>query len=565
MAVFRPKWQSVWLGSLWAVVFVAALCSLTIPHGLLLTAIGDSAQCILLFSFLISAGLNVRNQDRRARLFWMLVSCSAALWLSTQVLWTHSEVFLRREVPNPFVGDIVLFLHLVPLMAAMAVRPDVDRGPQSRRLDSLDFVLLFSWWLYLYLFVVIPWQYVHFDAPAYGLSFDTLYFSEHLVVLTAVGVVWRSSTGKWRRIYSQLFLAACAYALSSVAAGLGIDFGRYYTGSLYDIPLLVSMQLFTSAAVSSLSARSIEPSKAEPKAHSWTSAVAIAVASSLPLLALWDVLFSGVPTKVRSFRLLLTLATIMLIGALRSWRQYVLDGELDHANQDLREASFTDILTGVRNRRFLATTIDNDVRLVLRAYSPAENAPGNRNRDLIFYLIDIDHFKFINDVFGHAQGDDVLVQMAARISSAIRYSDVLIRWGGEEFLVVSRHSNRDEAEILAARVLDAVGKEPFRLANGNLIHRTCSIGWAVFPWSSAEPEAVDYQEILRLADDALYEAKHEGRNRAIGRVSPDASEVAKWLRESKTSRRTDPPSRKIVTLGPREQSSEDVLLPREFT
>jgi diguanylate cyclase (GGDEF)-like protein len=551
----------VWLGTLWAVVFGAAIFSLTIPHSLLLTAIGDSAQCILLFSFLVSAGLNVRNQDRRARLFWMLVSCSAALWLSTQVLWTHSEVFLGREVPNPFVGDIILFLHLVPLMAAMAVRPDVARGQQSRRLGSLDFVLLFSWWLYLYLFVVIPWQYVHLDERAYGLSFDTLYFSEHLVVLAAVALVWRGSAGKWRLVYSRLFFAVCAYALSSVAAGLGIDFGRYYTGSIYDLPLLISMQLFTGAALANLSSDGMQSSTVEPKARGWASAVAIAVATSLPLLALWDVLFSDAPVKVRSFRLLVTLATIVLIGGVRSWRQYVLDEELDHANQDLREASFTDILTGVRNRRFLATTIDNDVRLVLRAYSPAESASGNRNRDLVFYLIDVDHFKFINDAFGHAQGDDLLVQIAARISSAIRYSDVLIRWGGEEFLVVSRNCNRDEAETLAARVLDSVGKEPFRLTCGQSIGRTCSIGWAAFPWSPAEPEAMDYQEILRLADNALYEAKRGGRNRAIGRMAPDSGAVAEWLRNPMLNTKTEPPTRRVVTLGPNEPSGDDVLLP----
>ena len=551
----------MWNGTLGASVCIAAICSLIIPHSFALTAIGDAAQCLLLLSFVASAGLNIRHKDRRTRLFWMLVTCSAALWLSTQILWTHSEVFLRREVPNPFVGDIILFLHLVPLMAAMAVRPDLDRSLQSRRLGSLDFVLLLSWWLYLYLFIVIPWQYVHLDTQAYGVSFDTLYFSEHLVVLGATGLVWRNSSGKWRRIYSQLFLAACAYALSSVAASLGIDFGAYYTGSFYDIPLLASMLLFTKAALASLSCEGMEKSKAEAKAHGWASAVAIAVAGSLPLFALWDALFSAAPVKVRSFRLLLTLATILLIGGLRSWRQYVLDEELDHANQDLREASFTDVLTGVRNRRFLATTIDNDVRLVLRAYSPAESGTGNRNRDLVFYLIDIDHFKSINDEFGHGIGDDVLVQIAARISSAIRYSDVLIRWGGEEFLVVSRNSKREEAETLAIRVLDSVGKEPFRLSPGKSIRRTCSIGWAVFPWSTAEPEAMDYQEILRLADDALYEAKRAGRNRAIGRMAPDAKEPGPQVHQPHNHKH-EPPSRKVVTTGP-PQTSSDLLVSLE--
>jgi diguanylate cyclase (GGDEF)-like protein len=320
------------------------------------------------------------------------------------------------------------------------------------------------------------------------------------------------------------------------------------------------MQLFTSAALAHFSTAGAETSKAASKPHSWAAAGANAVAASLPMLALWDAIFSTAPRDVRSFRLLLTLATIVLIGGLRSWKQYALDEELDRANQDLREASFTDILTGVRNRRFLATTIENDVRLVLRAYSPAESAHNNRNRDLVFYVIDVDHFKSINDEFGHAQGDDLLVQIAARISSAIRYSDVLIRWGGEEFLVVSRHSNRHEAETLAARVLESVGKEPFRLRNGKSVRRTCSVGWAIFPWLTLQPGAMDYQEVLRLADKALYEAKREGRNRAIGWLSADPKEAVEWLRNASAGDKLNPPTRKVVTLGPSEQVCADALI-----
>ncbi len=557
----RSKWKTGWLAGLWALVSAAALCSLLLPHGLLLTSVGDVAQCLLLLSFFVSAGLNAVQQRGRARLFWGLITCSGALWLATQVLWTRSEVFLRREVPNPFVGDIILFIHLVPLMAAMAVRPDVDHGPQSRRLASLDFVLLFSWWLYLYLFIVIPWQYVAPDAQAYGLSFDTVYFAEHLVVLAAVGAVWRGSTGAWRRIYAQLSIAACFYALSSVAASIGIDFNRYYTGSYFDIPLLISMLWFTWAALAALTSGPMQSSKAETRAHSWPSGVAIAVAGSLPLLALWDVLFSNAPMRVRSFRLLLTLVTIVLIGGVRSWRQYAMDGELDRVNHEVREASFTDILTGVRNRRFLATTIDNDVRLALRAYSSAESAGSNRNRDLIFYLVDVDHFKSINDALGHDQGDDVLVQIAARISSAIRYSDVLIRWGGEEFLVVSRQTNRDEAEALAARILSSIGREPFRLNDGRALRRTCSIGWAAFPWNPEEPEGMGYQEVLQLVDKALYAAKREGRNRAIGVLAGPSGSFLHRVVSSTENIATEATGRKVVTLGPPLPTSTEVLVP----
>lgn len=550
----------MWLGGLWVLVSLAAICSLVLPHTFLLTALGDSFQCILLFSFIVAAGLNLRNQDRRSRLFWMMVLLGAGLWLSAQVLWTHLEVFLRRDAPNPFVGDIVLFLHLVPFMAAMALRPDVDRGSQSARLGSLDFVLLFSWWLYLYLFVVIPWQYVSPNARAYGLSFDSLYFGEHVVLLVAIASVWLRSAGRWRNIYREFFAAACLYALSSISASAAIDFGAYYTGSFYDMPLLASMVLFTRAALVSRVSGETESVRVDAKAHNWISTMAMTVAASLPLLAVWAFFFSSAPPVVRSFRLLLTLVAIVFIGGLRSWKQHALDQELDRANQDLREASFTDILTGVRNRRFLTTTIDNDVRLVMRAYSTAESDHKNRNRDLIFYLIDIDHFKLINDEFGHDQGDDLLVQIAARISSAIRYSDVLIRWGGEEFLVVSRHTNRDEAETLAHRVLQSVGTEPFRLSTGNGIRRTCSIGWAVFPWSTTVPEALEYGAILRLADHALYKAKQEGRNRAIGLLAKEGSPAPGGPPELIGEASPNPPMRSLVTLGPGESESVNDLV-----
>lgn len=110
--------------------------------------------------------------------------------------------------------------------------------------------------------------------------------------------------------------------------------------------------------------------------------------------------------------------------------------------------------------------------------------------DLLFYFVDADHFKEVNDRFGHDVGDQVLVEITRRISTAIRHSDALIRWGGEEFLVVSRYTNRDEAAALAQRVLDAVGSEPFLLHSaGSSIRRTCSVGWAAFPWHPSQPGA----------------------------------------------------------------------------
>ena len=111
-----------------------------------------------------------------------------------------------------------------------------------------------------------------------------------------------------------------------------------------------------------------------------------------------------------------------------------------------------------------------------------------RNRDLVFYLIDIDHFKRVNDQFGHKIGDQVLAEVARRINSAARLSDAVIRWGGEEFLLLSRYTDRKEAHVLANRILDSVGSKPYRIeASDANLRITCSVGWAVFPGRKSKP------------------------------------------------------------------------------
>ncbi|HVN21954.1 MAG TPA: GGDEF domain-containing protein, partial [Dongiaceae bacterium] len=169
---------------------------------------------------------------------------------------------------------------------------------------------------------------------------------------------------------------------------------------------------------------------------------------------------------------------------------------------------------GLRNRRYFSATIDADVGQALRSY--VDNRDPH-TRDLVFYLIDIDNFKEVNDEYGHDVGDTVLMEMARRLSSSIRHSDVLVRWGGEEFLIVSRYTDRREAELLAQRVLSAVADTPFSVGTaGDTMRRTCSMGWAAFPWFMNDPHAVSYEECLTIADRGLNRAKQAGKNCAVG-------------------------------------------------
>ena len=189
--------------------------------------------------------------------------------------------------------------------------------------------------------------------------------------------------------------------------------------------------------------------------------------------------------------------------------------ELAAANRRLELASLTDPLTGLSNRRFLAVSLEPDLRQAVRnALGTA--APSERNSDLIFYFLDIDHFKQLNDRAGHAGGDEVLVEVAVRLREAARNTDAVLRWGGEEFLVVSRWADRRSGEVLAERLLQVVGGKPFALSSGASLAATCSVGWAPYPWRPESPDAVHHEQVMSLADQALYLAKREGRNRAVG-------------------------------------------------
>jgi diguanylate cyclase (GGDEF)-like protein len=191
--------------------------------------------------------------------------------------------------------------------------------------------------------------------------------------------------------------------------------------------------------------------------------------------------------------------------------------ELAAANRELREASFTDALTGARNRRFFSTVIEDDVSRTLRVHStPPQNRP--RNCDLIFYIVDIDHFKDVNDEYGHDRGDCVLSEVARRLTQVVRDSDRLIRWGGEEFLLISRDADRTRGDVLAGRIMASVASEPFDLGGGQSVRRTCSVGWAPFPWFPDSARTLSFTEVLKLADRAMYLAKQSGRNRSVGAV-----------------------------------------------
>lgn len=185
---------------------------------------------------------------------------------------------------------------------------------------------------------------------------------------------------------------------------------------------------------------------------------------------------------------------------------------LEAAYARIEEASLTDPLTGLRNRRFLEQSIRADLALANRRHQEGEAEES----DLVFLLLDLDHFKSVNDTYGHAAGDAVLVQAAGVLRGVMRSSDHVVRWGGEEFLAIARFVDRENAPELAEKIRAALAAHPFRLPDGTVLRRTGSIGFAVYPFAPFEPQAIGWEEVVDLADSGLYAAKRGGRNRWVG-------------------------------------------------
>ncbi len=195
--------------------------------------------------------------------------------------------------------------------------------------------------------------------------------------------------------------------------------------------------------------------------------------------------------------------------------------ELEAANRTMREQSLTDPLTGLRNRRYLVEGISETLAQAVRAHRDVASRKLERiivNIDVAFLMVDLDHFKEVNDTYGHAAGDRVLEETAKILHQCMRATDTVVRWGGEEFLILARDASRHEIAVVAERIRSRVEDHEFMLQDGRRIHRTCSIGFAVFPFFPQDPMQLTWEQVVDLSDQCLYAAKRNGRNAWIGAI-----------------------------------------------
>jgi diguanylate cyclase (GGDEF)-like protein len=217
-----------------------------------------------------------------------------------------------------------------------------------------------------------------------------------------------------------------------------------------------------------------------------------------------------------------------ILVAQRTQEMHAANAALQRANEALEEAnraleaqSLTDPLTGLHNRRYLTLVIEDDAVQVQRVYRETGATAPLPNQDMVFLLVDLDDFKVVNDRYGHAMGDAVLRQSALILRRAARESDAVIRWGGEEFLVVARATSRGEAAALAERIRLLMAEQSLVQPGGEAVRWTCSVGFAPFPFQASDAGWLGWERVLEVADACLYAAKQSGRNAWVG-VLPKA-------------------------------------------
>lgn len=168
--------------------------------------------------------------------------------------------------------------------------------------------------------------------------------------------------------------------------------------------------------------------------------------------------------------------------------------------------SVIDVLTGLNNRRYFEQNIKRELNLVERSQN------NGSQQAIAIYLIDIDYFKKVNDTYGHEVGDKVLTEFTSRIQSVIRETDMFIRWGGEEFLLVARLEQSEDHKFVANRISEAITESLFTVSLNTTINVTCTIGSIIYPYASNQDTATHWSKLVQLADLALYYGKRKQRN-----------------------------------------------------
>jgi len=314
------------------VLLAFALAPVAVPSALFRMAMGDVLPLLLIAVAFVVSGRNAFDSRGHTRLFWSLVAVGMGMWCFNQACWTWFEVVIRKPLPDPFPGDVVLFLHVVPITAAVAIRPHRADEREGMLPSALNVLILLVWWIVVYAFFVFPEEYLVTNVAAYTPRWDLLYLVEGLILIAVAASAFFTSTGAWRDLYRNIFFATALYTFSSEAMNAAIARGTYKTGGLYDLPFLGAAMVFFWAAIAGR--QCLRDTENTPSVTRTSRPVAPMLAKlallSLPLMGYWALFLSNDSPYLRQVRFAVTMGGVAVLAFVVLLKQHLLDRRLLH-------------------------------------------------------------------------------------------------------------------------------------------------------------------------------------------------------------------------------------------
>ncbi len=311
--------------------------AMLLPKGYQLAVFGDGFQSGLIAVGTILALQNAIRSHGQIRVFWFFLALGAAMWFVSLFIWSINEVWLGHSVPDVPFADVLIFVKLVPLAAAASLEPYQTQDSRFRAFGLIDLSVLILYSIYLFAFFVSAYRLLPGARPIYDFHFDLADSLGNQFLVMVAGVAYLRARGSWKPLFGIFFLSNASYAVASDLIDSAIDRGNYYTGSLYDIPLIAGLAGF---ACFCLVGRSLlQPSGGEcdtpPDAQKSTmrgtlqsSHLAMLVTLSTPAIGLWLLTTQSASDQLFSFRLEITLVAIFLLTLLLSIKQDFLSVNL---------------------------------------------------------------------------------------------------------------------------------------------------------------------------------------------------------------------------------------------
>ena len=382
------------------VVLITFVAALVLPKTFQLGLFGDLLQAGLVGAFTFLAFQNTVRSRGEVRTFWFLLFVGAAMWLAGCLIWSSQELWFRHPLPDVPLSDILLFVKLVPLVAATALEPQKAHDSRFRPFGLLDLSILMLYSLYLFAFFVYGYRLLPGAVGTYNHNFNVADAIGNQIIVVATGIAFFRERGAWRPVYRIFFLSAAGYALACDLINPAIDLGRYYAGSLYDVPLVAAMGGFVCLC---LAGRPVlrpdlaagegerEKQKTTRRFAFGSSRLAMLVTLSTPAIGLW-LLTTYVPhDKLFTFRLDITMLTIFLLTLLLSIKQDFLSARLigslqhlsstfssidrfkDHLVQGDKLASLGELVASVAEQIRKAMAIIREQASLITCRSPGES------------------------------------------------------------------------------------------------------------------------------------------------------------------------------------------------